>query len=152
MILVIIAVLIILFVLGAFLSKDFDLDGLGVGMMYVTGIALVILFIVYLMLIHDVKTINIVDDKIAMYQKENEKIENEITGIVFDYMRYEEKILSETANRSAIELVHLYPELKADTLVQRQMEIYLANNDKIKSLKEQQLNGPVYRWWLYFGE
>lgn len=152
MILVIIAILIVLFAWGVYLSNDCCLDGLGIPMTIITGIALVISFIVLLCLIYDVKTINIIDDKIAMYQEENENIENEITGIVFDYMRYEEKILSETSSRSAIELVHLYPELKADTLVQRQMEIYLANNDKIKSLKVQQLNGPVYRWWLYFGE
>lgn len=152
MILVIIAVLFVLLVWGLYLSRDCYADSIGVGMSVISGIALVISFIGCLALIHDVKTINIVDDKIIMYQEENEKIENEITGIVYDYMRYEEKILSETSNRSAIELVHLYPELKADTLVQRQMEIYLANNDKIKSLKEQQLNGPVYRWWLYFGK
>ena len=151
MILVIIAVLFVLLVWGLYLSRDCYADSIGIGMSVISGIALAISFIGCLVLIHDVKTINIVDSKIAMYQEENEMIENEITGIVYDYMNYEKEIFSETSNRSAIELVHLYPELKADNLVQRQMEIYLANNDKIKSLKEQQINGPVYRWWLYFG-
>ena len=152
MILVIFLVALAFLVWGIHLSKDYDTDSLGIAMSTISGIALAILFIGCLALIHDVKTINIIDDKIAIYQVENETIENDIAGIVYDYMKYEKEIFSETSDRSAIELVSLYPELKADTLVQRQMEIYLANNDKIKSLKEQQLNGPVYRWWLYFGE
>ena len=48
-------------------------------------------------------------------------------------------------------LVTLYPELKADTLVAKQIEIYTNNNQKIKELKEQKLYGKVYKWWLYFG-
>jgi hypothetical protein len=44
----------------------------------------------------------------------------------------------------------MYPELKSDTLVQNQMNIYVANNQKIKDLKEQQINYEVSKWWLYF--
>ena len=50
-----------------------------------------------------------------------------------------------------ITLVSLYPELKADALVSKQIEIYISNNEKIKELKEFKINGSIYRWWLYFG-
>ena len=34
----------------------------------------------------------------------------------------------------------------------RQIDIYTANNDKIKQLKEQKLNNQVSKWRLYFGK
>jgi hypothetical protein len=45
----------------------------------------------------------------------------------------------------------MYPDLKADTLVQKQIETYVANNNTIKELRTDKINGKVYRWWLYFG-
>lgn len=48
--------------------------------------------------------------------------------------------------------VALYPELKSDTLVQSQIEVYVENNKAIKELKSSAINASVYRWWLYFGE
>lgn len=48
-------------------------------------------------------------------------------------------------------LITLYPELKSDKLVQKQINIYVDNNKKIKILKEKQINGKVLKWWLYFG-
>jgi hypothetical protein len=58
---------------------------------------------------------------------------------------------TEVSPDSAITLVSLYPELKADELVKKQIEVYVANNEKIKELKEKKIMGNVYRWWLYFG-
>lgn len=46
----------------------------------------------------------------------------------------------------------LYPELKSDTLVQSQIEVYVENNKAIKELKSSAINASVYRWWLYFGK
>lgn len=46
----------------------------------------------------------------------------------------------------------IYPELKANELVMRQMDVYTANNDKIRQLKEEKLNSQVSKWWLYFGK
>jgi hypothetical protein len=70
---------------------------------------------------------------------------------VKEYQKYETEIFTETAPDSAITLVALYPELKADALVGKQIEIYIANNEKIKELKEEDIMGDVYRWWAYFG-
>ena len=36
--------------------------------------------------------------------------------------------------------------------VQKQIEVYINNNEKIKSLKEDNITGNVKRWWLYFGK
>ena len=82
---------------------------------------------------------------------ENQKIETQIAETVQQYQEYESGIFTEVAPESSVILVALYPELKADTLVQKQIEVYVANNEKIKELKESNITGDVKRWWLYFG-
>ena len=78
-------------------------------------------------------------------------IEEQIAETVKKYQQYETDIFTEVASDSAITLVALYPELKADTLVQSQIDVYIKNNEKIKSLKEDKINGTINKWWLYFG-
>ena len=102
-------------------------------------------------LTHELKMLNVIDDKIAMYEEENTKIETQIAEAVKQYQEYEHDIFVEVAPESAVTLVSLYPELKADTLVQKQIEVYIANNEKIKELKESKISGSVKKWWLYFG-
>lgn len=94
----------------------------------------------------------VIDDKISMYQEENTRIEEQISATVTQYQEYETEIFTEVKPESSITLVALYPELKSDTLVQEQIRIYTNNNQKIKELKELQINGTVIRWWLYFGK
>lgn len=89
--------------------------------------------------------------KISMYQEENTKIETQIGDLVKNYMDYESDTYKEFKNESSITLVNLYPELKSDELVQKQMNIYLSNNDKIKELKEKEIDTKIGKWLLYFG-
>lgn len=98
-----------------------------------------------------VSELKVIDEKIEMYEAENTKIETQIADVVEGYQQYETDIFASVSPDSAITIVSLYPELKSDTLVQSQIEIYTANNQKIKELKEQKIDGEVYRWWLYFG-
>lgn len=56
-----------------------------------------------------------------------------------------------TAPESSITLVSLYPELKSDELVKKQIAVYQENNKKIINLKEKQIDANVAKWWLYFG-
>ena len=98
-----------------------------------------------------VSNISVIDDKIIMYEQENVKIETQIAEVVQQYQEYETGIFTEVAPESSVTLVALYPELKADSLVQKQVELYITNNEKIKELKASKISGDVYRWWLYFG-
>lgn len=93
-----------------------------------------------------------IDKKIAMYEEENTKIERQIADVVTQYQEYEAGIFTEVAPESAMTLVALYPELKSDTLVQSQIEVYSDNNKQIKELKGKAINTSVIRWWLYFGK
>lgn len=91
-----------------------------------------------------------IDEKIALYQEENTKIEEQIASIVSDYQEYELGIIKECAPDKAVTMISLYPELKSDTLVAKQIDVYLENNNKIKQLKEEQINQRVIGWWFNF--
>lgn len=93
-----------------------------------------------------------IDEKIAMYEEENTKIEQQIADVVNQYQKYESGIFTEVAPEGVMTLVTLYPELKSDTLVQSQIEVYIENNKAIKELKSMTINASFYRWWLYFGK
>lgn len=151
MILVILGVCVLLIIAGIIYGAIRDSECLtplfcGVGIF-----GFIVTAIVSICLIVGVSNLAVIDDKIAMYEEENSKIEMQIAETVKQYQEYESGIFTEVAPESSVTLVALYPELKADTLVQKQIEVYVANNEKIKKLKESDISGNVKRWWLYFG-
>ena len=150
MILLGIGVLIVLIALSHWLywSKDVEFAE---GVYVFSAILLFIEVIVAVLLTVTVANLSVIDDRIAMYQEENSKIERQIADIVEQYQKYETDIFMDVAPDTAVTLVALYPELKSDTLVQSQIEVYTENNKMIKSLRDQQIKGDVSRWWLYFG-
>lgn len=93
----------------------------------------------------------VIDEKLAMYEEENTKIEERIAAVVEQYQNYETDIFESVAPKDAVTYVSLYPELKSDTLVQTQIEVYMANNEKIKALREEKIDAKILKWWLYFG-
>ena len=131
-------------------QDDWDCDG-GIALTVVSSLILIACLVAAVVLAANVSGLCVIDQKIEMYEEENTKIEEQISEVVKQYQDYENGIFTEISPESAVTLVSLYPELKADTLVQKQIEVYLANNDKIKELKETKINGSVQCWWLYFG-
>ena len=151
MILVILGVCVALVFLGIFMCAVCDSEFAGPFFAIAGGVGFFIAILVTIGLCVNISNQCVIDAKISMYQEENTKIEVQIAETVKQYQQYETDIFTSVAPDSAITLVALYPELKADTLVQSQIEVYIANNEKIKSLKEEKINGTVSRWWLYFG-
>lgn len=92
-----------------------------------------------------------IDDKIAMYQEENKKIEEKIEVTVKQYMDFEKDTYKNLKVDTYINLVSLYPELKSDTLIKEQIKTYQKNNDKIKDLKLAKIDQKARKWWLFFG-
>lgn len=113
----------------------------------VAMIALVGVGVTSIMLSHSF----VIDEKLAMYEEENTKIEERIATVVEQYQQYESDIFESVAPKDAVTYVSLYPELKSDSLVQTQIEVYMANNEKIKSLREEKIDAKILKWWLYFG-
>lgn len=123
-----------------------------VAMSLISGLLCVGLIVVICILMTEVATANILDDKIAMYQEENTAIEQDIDKIVKEYLAHEHDTFADLkTEESSITLVTLFPELKSDNLVQQQLEIYVANNAKIKRLKEEKIDISKKKWILYFG-
>lgn len=93
----------------------------------------------------------IIEQKIAMYEEENTRIEQQTYDLICQYMEFESSTFENITPESSVTLINLYPELKSSELVSKQMDIYVENNAHIKELKEEQLNATVHKWWLYFG-
>ena len=99
-----------------------------------------------------IATAYIVDDKINMYQETNAQIEERIGAAIEQYKGYEKGTLKELkGNTDVITLVTMYPELKTDNLISKQIEVYVDNNAKIQELREEKIEMSKTRWWVYFG-
>lgn len=152
MIIVIAVASILLFVLGFVLSERIDVwGGVGLAISTIFVSVFILCLVVALILSVGVSKLKVIDPQIEMYEQENAVIEEQISAVVKQYQEYETGIFANAKTESSVTLVALYPDLKADALVKKQIEVYLENNEKIKELKEKKINGGVIRWWLYFG-
>lgn len=92
-----------------------------------------------------------IQEKIDLIEAENSNIDSQILETVESYKDYEQSTFDKVSDKSADVIVQLYPELKSDELVAKQIEIYTDNKQRIISLKEALINQKPYKWWLYFG-
>lgn len=93
----------------------------------------------------------VIDNKISLYQEENIKIEEQINIIVEKYQTYEKGTFENCKIEDPTMVFVMYPELKSDSLVTKQIELYIENNKQIKKLKSEKLDYQLMAWWLYFG-
>ena len=104
-----------------------------------------------------ISQLKVADTKIQMYEEENDNIQNSISEIVENYKKYEQNTYSESLknidinNTDIVVLAQLYPDLKSNEMVNKQIQIYQDNNNKIKEIKEEKINNQMAKWWLYFG-
>ena len=116
----------------------------------ISGFIVKLGIVIYLLI--ELIGIRVIDEKIELYQMQNENIENKVANVVKEYMKHENETFKELkTNESYMTLVTLYPELKSDELIKEEIKLYEENNKKILNLKEQKINESIYRWWLYFG-
>lgn len=139
---VIAVALIVLAVLNKDLADGFGILGGLIGFIALIGIFVNIGFLVY------GRTL---DDKIAMYEQENAAIEQSVDVLVKDYYKHESDTYSSLTPENAVLFASAYPELQSNELATKQLEIYVENNNKIKELKEDQINLSRNKFWLYFG-
>ena len=151
MIWILLLVALIILGVGVALLFTWDCEALG-GTMLAIGMILSIAVGIFAFVLACccVDTFN-VDKKIEMYETENAKIEEQMTLIVQNYMEHEQEVFGEITEKNVMSYITLYPDLRSDSLVAKQMEIYYANYEKITKLKEEQIMAPLYRWWCYFG-
>ena len=157
MLIVLFIIFLIMIVIGL-VWESLDWDSLGFPTVFLGGIAEVGVVIGMIAAGINISQLQVADSKIAMYEEENNKIQEQISSIVENYKDYEKNTYTESLknidirNTDVVVLAQLYPDLKADGMVTKQMDIYTENNNKIKELKEQKLDYQVAKWWLYFGK
>jgi hypothetical protein len=116
------------------------------------GIACLGLIITICFIWADVANGRVYDQQIAMYEEENKQIETDIDTIVQNYMAHESSVYKDVKpGDNVMTLVTLFPELKSDELVSRQISLYISNNYQIKQLKEEKIRLEKKRWLLCFG-
>lgn len=91
------------------------------------------------------------EDRITILTEQNTEIEHQVDLAVAKYMEHEKTTFKDLKGKSSITLVSLYPELKSDELIKKQIEVYVNNNNAIKDLKLTKAEAKIWRWWLYFG-
>ena len=162
MLIVLCIIFLIIFIAGLiFLFKDeyfekiFDI---GFCVASIGGICLFITMIALLWNIDNVMELKIINQQIEMYQEENSNIQNSISEIIGNYMDYEQGIYTkslESMDLKSLDIVvlsQLYPDLKANEMVNQQINIYQENNNKVKELKGKKLECQLSKWWIYFGK
>lgn len=92
----------------------------------------------------------VIDDKIALYEEENANIEQSVNLLVEEYKNYESSTFEDLKMDDLTVVFSMYPELKSNELVVEQIKLHVANNAKIKELKEEKLDYKVCKWWLFF--
>lgn len=138
---------IICIVVYARLSKKYDVEWINA--FTIIFIALAVLFC--LLGIPGTIDSRYTDQKIQMYQEENEKIEEDVSVIITQYMEHENETFDMSKIESSTVLIQMYPELKSNDLVSKQIDIYNENNKKIKKLKLEKIKNQKAKFYLYFG-
>jgi hypothetical protein len=128
-------------------NSSSDLDMLGVVLILVNFIPLAVLGLLLSNLYEDQG----VDQKIKMYETQNQQLERKIDVTVKSYMNHEKDTYKEFKAGDGMALITTYPELRSDELVKEQMNTYQSNNRKIAKLKEKEIDCNVTKWWVYFG-
>ena len=132
--------------------KSYDFKEVCLVFLILSGFGVLMCLVIAISLGIKVSKLSVINEQIEMYQKENTKIEQQVANVVSQYQEYETKTFTAVTPEDSMTLVSLFPELKSDKLVQKQIDVYVENNKKIKSLKEKRINGKVVKWWLYFGK
>lgn len=118
----------------------------------VGAVALAIVLIATLALGISSSRLMVIDEKIAMYQEENAQIETGVNQIVSKYVEHEEATFAEAVeNISPTVVFSMYPELKSNTLVEKEIETYVANQKTLRELKASRYDYELCLWWLWFG-
>jgi len=145
--LLLVAIVVVLIISG---NRSKDGEGFFIIAFFVGAAALVTFGFLYCT-INTVGTGHMVEEKITIYEEENKNIEESITMLVEEYMGYGEYTYNNLKTNDIVQLASLVEDVKSDSVVQYKIKVYLSNNEKIKQLKEQEIELAKEKWKLYFG-
>lgn len=139
----------VLFLVGSIFFFGYDEDS-GIFLIGVSVCCLVASIIVGIVLGAKMTDKYGIDEQIAIYEEENAKLEEEVDAIVKSYMRFEQETYEQFKNESSTVLIQLFPELKSNEVIQRQLSILEENKNQIVALKIKRTKLMRIHWWLTF--
>lgn len=153
MILVFLVLGIILTAIGIVIAvREDDWDRSTVLVSLISGIPIILVSLIALMIcIAPITSQKAIDNKIAFYEEENQRIESSVTIIVKSYLRHEEIVYDNMSIDDVQAYLVIYPDLKSNEIVAKQIDILTSNNEKVKELKSERADISTYKWWVYFG-
>lgn len=154
MLFVLLVIFVAIIVAGFFLY-DAGWEGAGTSIGIIGVVLTIVVIIGFVCTIGGYVSARTLDEQITMYETENAVIEKSVSQTVTAYMEYEKVTFSSLSlknmdTKDVTTLVSLFPTLVSDTLVKSQLETMVANNNQIKTLKEQKITSRTYGWWLFF--
>lgn len=140
----------VIYVLTVFEKKKGELKGSF--FLIIMAICCIIGFITIIFCIFDISKESDVNNQLEKYQNENAKIQSEMDKVVETYMEYKKDELGDLKiEGNNIYFVNMFPELKSDELIQKQIQIYMDNSQSIKDLEVRKNEISESKWLLYFG-
>lgn len=144
-----IGIAVVLIVVGFFTLGSDDGATLGVGciVFFVLGIVLCIALQCRHSTIHNSTA------QIAVLEENNTELLAEIQPVIEKYLNYEQGTLASMKPEASTLIAYaVYPELKGNEFVARQLDIIEKNNKEIKERKLALASLESYRIWLFMGE
>ena len=97
------------------------------------------------------KVVTTVDARQLVLEEQNQIVLSQIEPLVQQALEYESNTYKELKLDAAkvIAFTQLYPELKANSFLNKQIDIILANQEEIKQLKLDKASLNAYHFWLW---
>ena len=97
------------------------------------------------------KTVTTTDSRLAVLEEQNQIVLAQIGPLVQQALEYESNTYKDFKLDAAkiIAFTQLYPDLKANSFLNKQIDIILANQEEIKQLKLSKATLNAYHFWLW---
>lgn len=144
MLYILVVIGLILIILGIIMEDD---TSLGLGAIIIT-VSLLILAVTVGVYNYDKST---VDSRLSVLEEQNQVVLSQIEPIVQRALDYESNTYENfklDANK-IIAFTQLYPDLKANSFLNKQIDIILVNQEEIKQLKLAKATLNAYHFWLW---
>ena len=97
------------------------------------------------------KAVTTVDARQLVLEEQNQIVLSQIKPLVQQALEYESNTYKDFKLDASkvIAFTQLYPELKANSFLNKQIDIIIANQEEIKQLKLDKASLNAYRFWLW---
>ena len=140
-----IAITIIVFII----NLNFDSEILG-GITIISMLCAVVSLVALVIVGVKYSSRMVIDEKIAVYHRENEKIEAALHQAVVEYLGYEGEIFNTITPEDMTAFAAVYPDIKANEVIVTWLETYTNNSIALRNLELEKLQYKIYGWWLCF--